>query len=94
MNKAPSHLSWCDSRSADLARVRLALPKTGSEVAWQCRNRRKTIGADLNHHLLVAGWSGTTATLVPCSAALRQVTIPIAGAAQRLRGLVQHVLSP
>ncbi len=52
MNKAPSHLSWCDSRSADLARVRLALPKTGSEVAWQCRNRRKTIGADLNHHPL------------------------------------------
>jgi len=52
MNKAPSHLSWCDSRSADLARVRLALPKTGSEVAWQCRNRRKTIGTDLNHHPL------------------------------------------
>ena len=92
MNKAPSHLSWRDSRSADLARVRLALSKTGSEVAWQCRNRRKTIGADLNHHLPSTG--RTIADVVPCSAVLRQVTIPIAGAAQRLRGLVQHVLSP
>jgi hypothetical protein len=52
MNKAPSHLSWCDSRSADLARVCLALPKTGSETVWQCRNRRKAIGADLNQHPL------------------------------------------
>jgi len=90
MNKAPSHLSWCDSRSADLARVCLALPKTGSEAAWQCRNRRKAIGADLNQHPL----GPTIATAAPCSAGLRQLTIPIAEPAQRLRGLVQHVLSP
>jgi hypothetical protein len=50
MNKAPSHLSWCDSRSADLERLCLALPKTGSEAAWQGRNRQKAIGADLNQH--------------------------------------------
>jgi hypothetical protein len=48
MNKAPSHLSYCDSRSADLARVRLALPQTGSEVAWPCRNPGNATGADLN----------------------------------------------
>ena len=45
--------------------------------------------------LLMTAYTGRTiADVVLCSAALRQVTIPIAGAAQRLRGLVQHVLSP
>jgi len=48
MNKAQSHLSSCDSRSAGLARVCLALAKPDSETAWQSRDREKTIGADLN----------------------------------------------
>ena len=52
MNKIPSPLSSCDSRSAGLARVCLALAKTNSKAAWQCRNQGKTIGADLNRHPL------------------------------------------
>jgi len=90
MNKAQSHLSSCDSRSAGLARVCLALAKTDSETAWQCRYQGKTVGADLQP-------SPTGPSIVnqaQCSAGLRHVTIPIAEAAQRLRGLVQHVLSP
>lgn len=48
MNEPLSNFISCDSRSAGLARVRLAVAKTHFEDAWQCRNRRKTIGADLN----------------------------------------------
>lgn len=54
MNKTQSHFISCDSRSAGFASVRLALPKTGSEAAWQCRNQGKAIGADLNRHPLTA----------------------------------------
>jgi hypothetical protein len=52
MNKAQSHFISCDSRSAGLARVCLALVKTDSNAAWQCRNQGKTIAADLNRRPL------------------------------------------
>ena len=90
MNKPQSHLISFDSRSAGLARVCLAPAKTGSEAAWQCRNQGKAIAADLNRHPLAI----LSLTKRPARRALRHVTIPIAEAAQRLRGLVQHVLSP
>jgi len=48
MNQALWHRISFDFRSADLARVCLALAKT----AWQCRNQGKAIGADLNRHPL------------------------------------------
>ena len=52
MNKPLSHFISCDSRSGGLARVCLALAKTGSEAAWQCRHQGKTIGTDLNRRPL------------------------------------------
>ena len=52
MNKAQSHLISFDFRSSGSARVCLALAKTDSEAAWQCRNQGKAIGADLNRHPL------------------------------------------
>jgi hypothetical protein len=90
MNKAPSHLSALDSRSAGLARVCLALAKTDSRAACQCRNQGKTIGADLNRHPLAILFL-TTRHARP---GLRHDTIPIAEAAQRLRGLVQPRFIP
>lgn len=53
MNKPLSDFISCDSRSAGLARVCLALAKTDSEAAWQRRNQEKTIGADLNRRPLI-----------------------------------------
>lgn len=50
MNKAPSPLILFDSRSAGLARVRLALAKTDSETPWQRPIQQKAIGAHLNGH--------------------------------------------
>jgi hypothetical protein len=52
MNKAPSKLVSFDSRPAGVARVRLALSKTGSEAAWQSRSHGKTIGTNPNLDLL------------------------------------------
>jgi hypothetical protein len=47
MNKTQSHLISFDSRSAGLARVCLALAKTDSKAAWQCRKHGKATGAYL-----------------------------------------------
>ena len=88
MNKPQSHLISLDSRSAGLARVCLALAKTDSKAAWQCRHQ-KNYRADLNRHPL-AFLSLTSA--MPGWAAPH--TIPIAEAAQRLRGLVQPRFIP
>ena len=42
MNNAQWHLSSCDSRFSGFTRVYLAVIKTDSESAWQCRNRKET----------------------------------------------------
>lgn len=52
MNKTPSHLISCDSRSGGLAGVCLAPAITDFEFTWQRRNDGKTIGTDLNRHPL------------------------------------------
>lgn len=48
MNKIRSHLTSGDFRSGGVAHMRLAVAKTNFEAASRCRNRGKTIGADLN----------------------------------------------
>lgn len=90
MNKAPSHLISFDSRSAGLPRVCPALAKTDSKPTWQRRNQRKAIGVDLNR----PPFGHCIFTKAPFPARPRHVTIPIAEAAQLLRGLVQPRFIP
>jgi hypothetical protein len=52
MNQALWHRISFDFRSADLARVCLALATTHSKAAWQCHYQGKAIGPDLNGHPL------------------------------------------
>ena len=90
MNKPQSHRLPFDLRSAGLWSQRQTQPRQltlnpHGSIAIRENFRRRSQRPYSGHFIF---------THVPCSAALRHVTIPIAEAAQWLRGLVQHVLSP
>jgi hypothetical protein len=89
MSKVQLHLISIDSRSAGLAWVSLA-PATPD-----CENRTAVPKPGKPHgiHPLRSSLGRFHVQRMLCAAAWLCVTIPIAEAARRLRGLVQHVLT-